>query len=50
MSSFPNNMEYRVGMRYKDGETEGGNWGRGCAHLPKGMKGLLVVCEADETF
>lgn len=31
-------------------ETEGGNWGRGCALLPKGMKGLLEVRKADETF
>ena len=63
MSSFPNNMGHRVGMRdrQKDGETEmKGRRGwqekekkkktESSAHLPEGMMGLLVVCEPDETF
>lgn len=65
MSSFPNNMGHRVGMRDRQKDGREGDEGEtrvarkrknkkkkteSSAHLPEGMMGLLVVCEPDETF
>lgn len=54
MSSFPNNMGHRVGMRDRQRRRQrvamSKNKTESDAHLPEGMMGLLVVCEPDETF